>query len=147
MVRSLRLFVCLVCAAGCGTSVDVMRPRPPLGPPGSEARSGDQAEPRLEPLPDSHPASAPASALDRAAELSRQSAEQRDAGDLAAALRLQQEALAIREQVLGPDHLSVAATLNAIAASRGLRATMPPPNRCSCAPSPFASARSERTMS
>lgn len=119
-MRSITAALALLCAllgAACSTpSPEVLRPRAPLGPPGAEARSGDQNEPRLEPLPESPPAPTPVSELDRAADLSRRAAQQRNAGDIDAALALQTEALAIRERILGPNHPDVAATLNNLAA-------------------------------
>jgi tetratricopeptide (TPR) repeat protein len=124
------LVACLLLITGCGTSVDVMRPRRPRGQPGSEAQADDQAEPRLEQLPASTAVRPPVTDLDRAADLSRQAAERRAAGDLDAALKLQTEALDIRERLLGPNNAAIAATLTAVAgiyAAQGNYAAAEPP--------------------
>jgi tetratricopeptide (TPR) repeat protein len=88
---------------------------PPVGPPGTEARMGDQSEPRLEALEAAAPREAPAADLARAAALGRQAGERRAAGDLPGAIAAQREALTLREAALGPDAPDVAATQTTLA--------------------------------
>ena len=88
---------------------------PPAGPPGTEARMGDQSEPRLEALAEAAPHEAPGADLARAAALSRQASERRAAGDLPGAIVAQREALTLREAALGPDAPDVAATQTVLA--------------------------------
>jgi len=108
----------LLALAACSSKAkrpDVSWRSSPIGAPGTVARSDDQAEPRLEGLAEPTPTPAAAGELNRAATLSAAAVRERDAGDLAAAIADQQQALAIRERVLGPGHLDVAATLTSLA--------------------------------
>lgn len=88
---------------------------PPPGPPGHEARYGDQSEPRLEALEATARFEAPPAELQQAAALTDQSNAQRAAGDLGAAIESMREALVLREAALGPDAPDVAGTLNNLA--------------------------------
>jgi tetratricopeptide (TPR) repeat protein len=110
--------IALLLAAGCSSKAkrpDIAWKAAPAGQPGSLARSGDQAEPRLEGLPEPTPTPPPSSELNRAASLSANADILRDKGDLPGAIADEQQALAIRERVLGPGHLDVASTLTSLA--------------------------------
>jgi tetratricopeptide (TPR) repeat protein len=112
------LLLALSLGLGCSTTAkrpDVSWRGPTANAPGGLARSGDQAEPRLERLPEPTPTPAPDRELNRAATLSAEAIQQRDAGNVTAAIADQQQALAIRERVLGPSHLDVASTLTSLA--------------------------------
>lgn len=103
--------------AACGSARDAARrvdwKAPPAGPPGHEARAGDQAEPRLEALV--APYEPPPAELAEAAALTTRAGEQRAAGDLPGATASLRRALALREAALGPQAPDVAATLTSLA--------------------------------
>lgn len=115
-----RRAVLLALCAVLGCSSTAKRPNvswrgPAATSPDSMARSGDQSEPHLERLPKPTPTPAPDRELDRAAALSAAALQQRDAGNITAAIADQQQALALRERVLGPGHPDVASTLTSLA--------------------------------
>jgi len=112
----------LLCLAACGRTAqrpDVSWRSPPGSAPGARARADVPAEPRHQavprPAPSPPPSAAQGGALDRAAALSIASERHYAAGDLPAAIADAQQALEIREQALGPDHLDVASTLTSLA--------------------------------
>jgi tetratricopeptide (TPR) repeat protein len=109
----------LLLLAACSTVKETARKvdwqSPPPGPPGHEARSGDQSEPRLEALgAPARPAPPPAE-LAQAAALTDQANAQRDAGNLPGAIESLREALTLREAALGADAPDVASTLTSLA--------------------------------
>lgn len=87
----------------------------PAPQPGTEARMGDQSEPRLEALGAAAPRQGASPDLSRAAALDRQASERRAAGDLPAAIVAEREALTLRESALGADAPEVAATQTVLA--------------------------------
>lgn len=114
------LGLCLVALVGaCSdlreTASKVDWKAPPASQPGTEARVGDQSEPRLESLETAAPREAPTADLARAAALTRQAGERRAAGDLPGAIAAMHEALTLREAALGPDAADVAATQTLLA--------------------------------
>jgi tetratricopeptide (TPR) repeat protein len=105
----------LSAASACGSVRDTAKnmdwKAPPPGVPGTEARMGDQSEPRLEALGTNAPtaAAATANAVQHADALSRQAAEHRASGDLPGAIALQSQSVTGRAKALGPDSPDVAA--------------------------------------
>jgi tetratricopeptide (TPR) repeat protein len=112
--RAARSIGLLVLGAACActnvreTARTVDWKAPPPGPPGSEARIDDQAEPRLEGLATSPPQAAASDEIQRADGLSRQAAEHRAAGDLPGAIALQRQSVELRRNALGADAPDVA---------------------------------------
>jgi tetratricopeptide (TPR) repeat protein len=120
--------VLALCAAACSVPVDfsgTKRPAPTpkvttwesdteAGAEAFEAGRYGEAEDRLE-LARERAAAGTGDDLAVAASLSNLAVVRRARGDLAGAIEAQQEALAIRERVLGPDHPEVATTLNTLA--------------------------------
>lgn len=117
----------LVLVAGCTVPFNVFGRKPSAPPPagsweGDTAaadaayRAGrlDEAEQRLEVARERAVGTAPD--LELAASLANLAVVRRAQGDLGTAIDLQQQALALREQALGPMHPDVASTLNSIAA-------------------------------
>lgn len=111
----LLLALTVACSSVRETANKVDWKAPPVSQPGTEARMGDQSEPRLEALEAVAPREAPSADLARAAALSRQAGERRAAGDLPGAIAAQREALTLREAALGPDAPDVAATQTVLA--------------------------------
>jgi len=120
----------LTLVTGCTIPINWFGPRPPVAPTPkataweTDTRAGAKAlnEGRLEDAErDLQRARERAAAgtnndLEMAASLVNLAVLRRAQGDAAGALELQQEALALREKALGPDHPDVAASLNSIAA-------------------------------
>jgi tetratricopeptide (TPR) repeat protein len=117
-----------ISVAGCSVPFNVFgRKPPPPKPPASwetDTAAGakayqegrlDDAERRLE-VARERAAAGKGDDLELAASLSNLALVRRAQGDLAAAIDLQQQALALREKVLGPEHPDVASTLNSLAA-------------------------------
>ena len=115
--------------AGCTVPFNWFGQRPPPPPPpktttwASDTEAGakafkeghlEDAERSLE-MARERAASGTGNELEVAASLVNLAVVRRAQGDIAGALELQNEALAIREQALGPDHPEVAASLNSIA--------------------------------
>jgi tetratricopeptide (TPR) repeat protein len=125
--------VALWLLAGCTLPFDVLGGRRPPPPPKSASWETDteagaqafeegrleEAEQRLE-LARERAATGAEDKLAVAASLSNLAVVRRAQGDIAGAIDLQQEALAIRETALGPNHLEVAATLNSLGGLYGL---------------------------
>lgn len=112
-LATLLLLSLAACSSVKETARKVDWKAPPPGPPGYEARGGDQSEPRLEAL--EAPYEPPPAELARAQTLTNRAAAQRKAGDLSGAIESLQEAVTLRETALGPDAPAVASTLTSLA--------------------------------